>query len=83
MKNLLNTQVEAKKKLIPFKVGALFMEAGTGKTRVAVELVNPVQPDLVVWIGPFQTLFPDDSTIIPIQKEIIKDDLIKCAAKKK
>lgn len=53
---LLNNQVEAKEKLIPFKAGALFMEPGTGKTRVAVELVNASDADLVIWIGPFQTI---------------------------
>lgn len=72
MQNLLNDQLEAETKLSPFKVGALFMEAGTGKTRVAVELVRPVNPDLVVWIGPFQTLFPDDPKIVPIQEEVAK-----------
>lgn len=57
--NLLSNQVEAKTKLLPFKVGALFMEPGTGKTRVACELVNAVpQVDLVAWIGPLQTIRP-------------------------
>lgn len=41
------------------KVGALFMEAGTGKTRVAVELVRSVPDiDLVVWFGPYRTINP-------------------------
>lgn len=60
MQNLLNNQLEARTKLLPFKVGALFMEPGTGKTRVACELVKPVQPDLAVWIGPLQTIRPKD-----------------------
>lgn len=60
MQTLLNNQLEARTKLLPFKVGALFMEAGTGKTRVACELVNPVKPDLVVWVGPLQTIRPKD-----------------------
>lgn len=56
---LLKSQIEAKTKLLPFKVGALFMEPGTGKTRVACELVNAVaQVDLVAWIGPLQTIRP-------------------------
>jgi len=56
MLTLLNNQFEAKTKLLPFKVGALFMEPGTGKTRVACLLANAVQVDLVVWIGPLNTI---------------------------
>jgi SNF2 family DNA or RNA helicase len=53
------SQAGAKQHLLPYKVGALFMESGTGKTRVAVELINSV-PDagLIVWIGPLQTISP-------------------------
>jgi len=58
--NLLINQTEAKAHLMPRKVGALFMEAGTGKTRVACELVKPAKPDLVVWVGPLQTLKPKE-----------------------
>lgn len=44
-------------KLITYKVGALFMEAGTGKTRLAVELVNSVPNiDFVVWFAPYRTI---------------------------
>ena len=54
---LLNSQKEAFSKLSPYKAGALFMEPGTGKTRIAVELVNSVEDiDLVVWIGPYRTI---------------------------
>lgn len=61
MQNLLNNQLEACTKLLPRKVGALFMEAGTGKSRVATELVNVVPDvDLVAWIGPLQTIRPKD-----------------------
>ena len=35
------------------KVGALFPKMGTGKTRVAVELVNYNQPDFLLYICPF------------------------------
>jgi SNF2 family DNA or RNA helicase len=56
MQTLLSNQYEAKTKLLPFKVGALFMEPGTGKTRVAVELVNTAPVDLVCWIGPLNTI---------------------------
>lgn len=56
---LLLNQTEAHTKLLPYKAGALFMEPGTGKTRVALELVNAVpEVDLVVWIGPLQTISP-------------------------
>jgi hypothetical protein len=52
-----DSQVEAKKHLAAWRVGALFMEAGTGKTRVACELVNAVPDiDLVVWVGPLNTI---------------------------
>jgi SNF2 family DNA or RNA helicase len=57
MQSLLSNQTEARAKLLPYKVGALFMEPGTGKTRVAIELVNSVpNVDLVCWIGPLQTI---------------------------
>lgn len=59
MQTLLVNQTEARTKLLPYKVGALFMEPGTGKTRVAIELVNSVPNiDLVAWIGPLQTISP-------------------------
>lgn len=58
MQTLLDNQSNAKQHLLPRKVGALFMEAGTGKTRVAIELARPANSDLVVWIGPLQTIKP-------------------------
>ncbi len=58
---LLEQQIEAKKKFLQNKVGALFMEAGTGKTRPTVELVNSVKDvDLVVWVGPLQSIKPNN-----------------------
>jgi SNF2 family DNA or RNA helicase len=57
---LLEHQVKAKEQLMPFKVGALFMEPGTAKTRIAVELVKPAKADLVVWVGPLRTIRPKD-----------------------
>lgn len=57
---LLEHQIKAKEHLLPFKVGALFMEPGTAKTRIAVELVKPAKPDLVAWIGPLSTIRPKD-----------------------
>ena len=38
------------------KVGALFMRQGTGKTRVAMELVNYNQPDYLLYIAPVSTI---------------------------
>lgn len=35
-----NNQLEAKRHLRDWRVSALFMEAGTGKTHVAVNIVN-------------------------------------------
>lgn len=59
MLNLLPKQSQALTKQLPNKVGALFMKMGTGKTRVALELVNMVsQVDRVVWIGPLRTIKP-------------------------
>lgn len=58
--NLLTNQTNAKAHLSDWRVGALFMEAGTGKTRVAVELANETDCDLVVWCGPLQTIWPKD-----------------------
>lgn len=56
MQALLDSQIEAKNKLEKLKVGALFMEAGTGKTRACCELIGTIQDvDLIVWFTPFQT----------------------------
>ena len=68
--NLLTNQSNAKSHLSDWRVGALFMEAGTGKTRVAVELANESPCNLIVWIGPLQTIWPDDPTIESIIVEI-------------
>lgn len=70
---LLTQQITAKKKILPNKVGALFMKMGTGKTRVTVELVNAVDDlDLVVWVGPLRTINPIDTSIKSIKEEIAK-----------
>lgn len=61
----------AVKKLEKLRVGALFMEPGTGKTRAAVELINSSKTDYVLFIVPFQT------------KENIKKELIKWRLKPK
>jgi len=57
--NLLPNQQSATAHLHDWRVGALFMEAGTGKTRVAVELVNrATDTDCVLWVGPYRTIHP-------------------------
>ncbi|SHF49177.1 DEAD/DEAH box helicase [Dysgonomonas macrotermitis] len=59
--NLLPNQQSAITHLSDWRVGALFMEPGTGKTRVAIELANSIQDiDLIVWIAPLRTIRPKD-----------------------
>lgn len=54
MKALLGDQKNAINKLLKYKVGALFMDTGTGKTRIIIELVNSVPDiDLVLYIAPY------------------------------
>jgi SNF2 family DNA or RNA helicase len=51
---LMKHQDSAVVKLFPYKIGALFMEMGTGKTRTAIELATLRQEkiDKVVWFCP-------------------------------
>lgn len=51
---LLPHQEEAVTKLLPSRVGSLFMEMGTGKTRTAIELIRLRQHkiDRVIWFCP-------------------------------
>lgn len=64
-------QQKAIAKLRRYKVGALFMEAGTGKTRVACELINSVPGvDLLVWVGPFRTINPPENSIKSVCYEV-------------
>ena len=59
--NHLPEQTAAITKLLPYKVGALFMEPGTGKTRIACDIVNATAGvDLVAWIAPINTIRPND-----------------------
>lgn len=55
MQTFLDSQIKAIDKLNSVKCGALFMEAGTGKTRSAVELIRSTDADYVLWFTPFQT----------------------------
>lgn len=52
------TQMSAVEKLSKLKAGALFMEMGTGKTKVAVELVQSKLDyiDVVLWLAPASLL---------------------------
>ena len=73
MTDLLPKQNQAYIKLLTNKVGALFMKMGTGKTRVAVELVNKVDNlDLVVYIAPLDIIKPKKPEIKPISDEVNK-----------
>jgi SNF2 family DNA or RNA helicase len=55
MQALLDNQVNAINKLQKMKVGALFMEPGTGKTRTAIELVESVNDAKSYhWLTPCQ-----------------------------
>lgn len=47
-------QKKAIEKLNRLKVGALFMEPGTGKTRTTIELINGTDADWVLWLTPYQ-----------------------------
>lgn len=66
---LLANQTKAKEHLLSRKVGALFMEMGTGKTRAAIELINSIENvDLIVWVGPYQTIHNPDGVVTEINK---------------
>jgi len=53
--SLLPQQIQSKLKLSSKKVGAFFMEPGTGKTRPVLDLANEIEPDEIIWFTPFQT----------------------------
>lgn len=48
-------QQEAFEKFYNLKVGALFMKQGTGKTRVALELIKSTDCDFALFLCPFST----------------------------
>ncbi len=57
MKVLSDNQRKAINKLNKFKVGALFMDTGEGKTRTIVELVNSVSNiDFILYIAPYTSI---------------------------
>lgn len=49
-------QNDAREQLARWKAGALFMEAGTGKTKVVRELIFGSGTDRCLWVGPLRTL---------------------------
>lgn len=51
-----NSQLKAFEKFKKLKIGALFMQMGTGKTKVAIELIDYNKCDLLVYVAPFSTL---------------------------
>lgn len=55
MTSLTENQYRAIERFRKLKVGAAFMEQGTGKSRVAIELANHTAGS-VLWVGPFSTL---------------------------
>lgn len=68
--SLTSGQTKAKEHLSGWKVGALFMEAGTGKTRVAVEIVRRSPCDACFWIGPINTIRTRDG--LPTVKDEVE-----------
>lgn len=52
---LTENQKQAFEKFKRLKVGALFMKQGTGKTKVALELIKTTDIDLVLFFCPFST----------------------------
>ena len=52
---LTTSQQEAFEKFSDLKVGALFMKQGTGKTRVALELIKSTDCDFALFLCPFST----------------------------
>ena len=56
MQRLTRQQQTAIEHLHEWKVGALFMETGTGKTRVAMNLVSTTKCSDIFWIAPLRTL---------------------------
>jgi len=69
--NPFEDQQQAIDKLQQYKVGALLMEAGTGKTLPAVNLVNSAKPDYVLYFAPYRAINAQnekESTIYQVNK---------------
>lgn len=69
---LTSTQSEAHDKASEWICFALFMTMGTGKTRVAVELANKRDCDLLVYIAPLRLIDPKDPEIKSVKEEVAK-----------
>ena len=71
MNKLFDYQKNAFQHLKKWKVGALFMEAGTGKTRVAVKIANNIK-DLneIIYIAPLRIIKESEFSV---KKEIVED----------
>lgn len=77
MSELLISQSSAIDKLRRFKVGALFMRPGTGKTRAAIELVRSIPAvDYIIWLGPYNSIYRNDDA--GIRSEIGKWGGLDC-----
>lgn len=72
----LQHQLDAKAHLAKWKVGALFMDAGTGKTKVAIDIVNSSPCDAVFWFAPLSTIRLNN-----IQNEVEKQGGFKIPAR--
>lgn len=66
---MLKQQAEAFDKLKAWKVGALFMKPGTGKTRAAMEIIKSINCSDVFWFGPLRTLDNTTSSSVPVEIE--------------
>lgn len=70
MRELTAQQAEAVEKFSRLKVGALFMECGTGKTQAAVSIIDTAEDvDLLLWVCPCQT------------KDNLRAELDKCGCR--
>lgn len=72
----LQHQLDAKAHLAKWKVGALFMDAGTGKTKVAIDIVNSSPCNAVFWFAPLSTIRLNN-----IQAEVEKQGGFKIPAR--
>lgn len=72
MRALLDRQQRAFDKLRQFRVGALFMEPGTGKTLTAYELIrSAAECDYILYLAPYRTIHsdkPEHSVVHEIKK---------------
>lgn len=72
-------QIEAFEKLSKLKVGALFMEMGTGKTKVALDLIasKKEKVDYILWICPFSIKQEIESEVKKWHSEL-KVEIVGC-----